>query len=82
MTDQNIDQTPSVPPPPPDFQLPKYPSGLLTLREAASLLRVHPNTLRNWEEQGRVSSVRIGARHLGDHPKPANEGRLKTGQRS
>ena len=62
MTDQNIDQTLLVPHPPPDFQQPKYPSGLLTLGEAASLLRVHRNTLRHWEEQGRVSSVRIGAR--------------------
>src|ERR1035437_4888767 len=53
---------PLPPPPPPDFQLPKYPSGLLTLGEAASLLRVHRNPLRHWEEQGRVSSVRIGAR--------------------
>lgn len=35
---------------------------LLTLRQAANLLSVHPNTLRNWEREGRISAVRIGSR--------------------
>jgi excisionase family DNA binding protein len=36
--------------------------SLLTLREAASLINVHPNTLRNWEKEGKISAIRIGTR--------------------
>ncbi len=35
---------------------------LLTLRQAADLLAVHPNTLRNWEREGKIAAVRIGSR--------------------
>jgi excisionase family DNA binding protein len=35
---------------------------LLTLREACELLRVHANTLRNWEKEGKLQTIRIGAR--------------------
>lgn len=35
---------------------------LLTLREASTLLHVHPNTLRNWEREGKIVAVRIGTR--------------------
>lgn len=35
---------------------------LLTLREACDMLRVHPNTLRNWERENKISTVRIGSR--------------------
>lgn len=35
---------------------------LLTLREATEVLRVHANTLRNWERDGLVAAVRIGPR--------------------
>lgn len=35
---------------------------LLTLREATEVLRVHANTLRNWEREGLISAVRIGPR--------------------
>lgn len=35
---------------------------LLTLKEACTLLRVHPNTLRNWERDGKIQAVRIGTR--------------------
>lgn len=35
---------------------------LLTLKEATELLRVHPNTLRNWERAGFIEAVRIGRR--------------------
>jgi excisionase family DNA binding protein len=38
------------------------PSLLLTIREAAVFLAIHPNTLRNWERQGKIASVRIGSR--------------------
>ena len=35
---------------------------LLTIKQASLLLNVHPNTLRNWEKEGRVQTVRIGSR--------------------
>ena len=35
---------------------------LLTIKEAAKLIHVHPNTLRNWEKEGKLQAVRIGAR--------------------
>ena len=35
---------------------------LLTIKQASTLLNVHPNTLRNWERDGRLSAVRIGSR--------------------
>ncbi len=33
---------------------------LLTLREAAKVLKVHPNTLRLWDKKGILIAVRIG----------------------
>lgn len=33
---------------------------LLTLREAAQILKVHPNTLRLWDKKGILVAVRIG----------------------
>jgi excisionase family DNA binding protein len=33
---------------------------LLTLREAAQILKVHPNTLRSWDKKGLLIAVRIG----------------------
>jgi excisionase family DNA binding protein len=35
---------------------------LLTLKQASALINVHPNTLRNWEREGKVKAVRIGSR--------------------
>jgi excisionase family DNA binding protein len=35
---------------------------LLTLREAADILKCHPNTLRNWDRSGILKAVRIGTR--------------------
>ncbi len=35
---------------------------LMTVREAAKTLGVHPSTLRNWERSGRLRAVRVGAR--------------------
>ena len=40
--------------------LPEY----LTLMEVSKLLKVHPNTLRNWDKSGQLKAVRIGARKL------------------
>jgi excisionase family DNA binding protein len=35
---------------------------LLTLREACEILKVHPNTLRKWDNKGILKAVRFGER--------------------
>jgi len=35
---------------------------MLTVREAAQLLHIHPNTLRRWSDKGRIKAYRITAR--------------------
>jgi excisionase family DNA binding protein len=35
---------------------------LLTIKEAAHLINVHPNTLRNWEKEGKLQVMRMGSR--------------------
>ncbi|MFA6553461.1 MAG: helix-turn-helix domain-containing protein, partial [Patescibacteria group bacterium] len=35
---------------------------LLTIKQVCEILDVHPNTLRNWDESGRLKAVRVGAR--------------------
>ena len=35
---------------------------LLTVTEAARILHVHPNTLRNWSDQGVIRTFRINGR--------------------
>ena len=42
---------------------------LLTIREAARMINVHPNTLRNWEREGKLHAVRIGSRRDRRYPK-------------
>ena len=42
---------------------------LLTIKEAAKLINVHPNTLRNWEREGKIEAVRIGTRRDRRYPK-------------
>jgi len=37
---------------------------LLTLKQTSELLQVHPNTLRNWDNNGTLKAVRIGGRNL------------------
>ncbi|MFC1944400.1 excisionase family DNA-binding protein [Chloroflexota bacterium] len=37
-------------------------SKFLTTAEAASLIFVHPNTLRKWAEDGRITVYRVGPR--------------------
>lgn len=37
-------------------------SELLTLKEASKILKVHPNTLRQWDEKGILKAVRFGQR--------------------
>jgi len=40
----------------------EHMSDLLTVREVARLLHVHPNTLRRWSNDGRIKAYRITAR--------------------
>jgi len=35
---------------------------ILTLKQACGLLNCHPNTLRNWDNQGKIQSIRFGSR--------------------
>jgi excisionase family DNA binding protein len=35
---------------------------LLKMKEACELLKVHPNTLRQWDKKGVLKAVRIGVR--------------------
>jgi DNA-binding transcriptional MerR regulator len=37
---------------------------LLKIREVAKILKVHPNTLRNWDRKGILIAVRIGERKI------------------
>ena len=36
----------------------------LTLKEVSDLLKVHPNTLRNWDKSGILKPIRIGERKI------------------
>lgn len=42
---------------------------LLTIKEAARMINVHPNTLRNWEKEGKIQAIRIGSRRDRRYPK-------------
>lgn len=35
---------------------------LLTLKETCEILKVHPNTLRQWDKKGILKAVRFGQR--------------------
>lgn len=37
---------------------------LITLKEASQILKVHPNTLRNWDRKGVLKAVRIGVKKI------------------
>jgi len=39
-----------------------WDTSLLTIGQAAKLLNVHPDTLRRWERQGVLATVRVGSR--------------------
>ena len=36
----------------------------LSLSEVVKILKVHPNTLRNWDKNGTLSAIRIGKRKI------------------
>lgn len=44
----------------PDHGIPK----LLTLQEACDILKVHPNTLRQWDKNGILPAIRIGTKRV------------------
>ncbi len=37
-------------------------SEILTMKQVCELLNVHPNTLRNWDNNGVLKAVRFGTR--------------------
>ena len=39
-------------------------SEYLTLKRVSELLKVHPNTLRNWDKNGTLKPIRIGERKI------------------
>jgi len=39
-------------------------SEYLTLRQVSELLKVHPNTLRNWDKNGTLKAIRIGEKKI------------------
>lgn len=41
-------------------ELPEY----LTLKEVSDLLKVHENTLRNWDKNATLKAIRIGGRKI------------------
>lgn len=41
-------------------ELPEY----LSLPEVVNILKVHPNTLRNWDKDGTLKAIRIGKRNI------------------
>ncbi|MDH5365256.1 MAG: helix-turn-helix domain-containing protein [Dehalococcoidia bacterium] len=40
----------------------KLPQKMLTVKEVASILNIHPNTVRRWEKNGLLESYGIGPR--------------------
>lgn len=40
------------------------PSKYLTLTEVSKLLKIHPNTLRNWDANGTLKATRIGVKKV------------------
>ena len=40
----------------------RIPERMLTVKEVASILNIHPNTVRRWEKRGLLESYGIGPR--------------------
>ena len=37
---------------------------LITLKQACEILKVHPNTLRQWDNKGILKAVRLGVKRV------------------
>lgn len=35
---------------------------ILTMKQACEVLNCHPNTLRNWDSEGKLEAIRFGSR--------------------
>ncbi|HAU66727.1 TPA: DNA-binding protein [Candidatus Uhrbacteria bacterium] len=35
---------------------------ILTMKQACGVLNCHPNTLRNWDTEGKIEAIRFGSR--------------------
>ena len=57
-------------------ELPEY----LTLPEVVKILKVHPNTLRNWDRDGTLKAIRIGKRNIRRWTKSDVLGFIETSQ--
>ena len=42
---------------------------LITLKEACEILKVHPNTLRQWDNKGILKAVRLGVKKVRKYTK-------------
>ena len=51
---------------------------LLTLGEAAKVLKVHPNTLRLWDKKGVLIAIRIGVKKVRRYKREDIEKFIKT----
>jgi len=54
---------------------------LLTINEAAQILKVHPNTLRLWDKSGVLKAVRIGVKKTRRYRKEDIEKFIKEGKK-
>ena len=55
-------------------------SEYLTLKQVSELLKVHPNTLRNWDKNGSLKPIRIGERKIRRYKKEDVKKFLEAGQ--
>lgn len=55
-------------------------SEYLTLKRVSELLKVHPNTLRNWDKNGTLKPIRIGERKIRRYKKEDIKKFLEAGQ--
>lgn len=54
---------------------------LLTLKEAAQILKVHVNTLRLWDKSGVLTAIRIGVKKVRRYKKEDIEKFIKEGKK-